>query len=126
ASYPTRRSSDLNLSQSIASGQRILEILDTPRGIRDSRDAADIGRIEGRVTFDHVFFSYDGKEPALEDICLDVPAGSVVGILGPTGAGKSTLVSLIPRFYDVTSGSVSIDGVDVRKIKLDCLRSQIA
>ena len=115
-----------NLSQSIASGQRILEILDTPRGIRDSRDAADIGRIEGRVTFDHVFFSYDGKEPALEDICLDVPAGSVVGILGPTGAGKSTLVSLIPRFYDVTSGSVSIDGVDVRKIKLDCLRSQIA
>ena len=79
-----------NLTQSIASGQRILEILDTPRGIRDSRDAVEIGRIEGHVKFDHVTFTYEGGgEPALRDISLDVPAGSVVGIFGPTGAGRA-------------------------------------
>jgi len=117
-----------NLTQSIASGQRILEILSTPREIKDEPGAMDIGRIEGSVTFEKVTFNYSpetGAEPALVDIDLHVPAGSVVGILGPTGAGKSTLVSLIPRFYDATSGRVLIDGVDVRKIRLESLRRQV-
>lgn len=115
-----------NLTQSIASGQRILEILDTPRGIRDAKDAEDIGPIEGRVTFENVTFAYEGTDqPALRNIQLDVPAGATIGILGPTGSGKSSLVSLIPRFYDVQSGRVLIDGKDVRTVKLEGLRRQI-
>jgi len=115
-----------NLTQSIASGQRILEILDTPRGIRDPENPVDPGRIEGHVRFEHVSFTYDDGTAALHDIDLDVPAGSVVGILGPTGAGKSSLVSLIPRFYDATEGRVLVDGQDVRTLKLDALRRQVA
>ncbi|MFS8573591.1 MAG: ATP-binding cassette domain-containing protein, partial [Clostridia bacterium] len=95
-----------NLTQSVASGQRILEILDTPRGIRDAPDAVDPGRIEGHVRFENVSLTYDDGTVALRDITLDVPAGSVVGILGPTGAGKTSLVSLIPRSYDATEGHV--------------------
>src|SRR5690606_8226316 len=109
-----------------ASGQRILEILDTPRGIRDAPDAVDPGRIEGHVRFENVSLTYDDGTVALRDITLDVPAGSVVGILGPTGAGKTSLVSLIPRFYDATEGRVLVDGRDVRWLKLEALRRQVA
>lgn len=115
-----------NLTQSVASGQRILEILDTPRGIRDAPDAVDPGRIEGHVRFENVSLTYDDGTVALRDITLDVPAGSVVGILGPTGAGKTSLVSLIPRFYDATEGRVLVDGRDVRWLKLEALRRQVA
>ena len=118
-----------NLTQSIASGQRLLEILDTPREIKDEPGAVDIGTIRGEVTFENVSFSYSGElddQAALKGIDLHVPAGSVVGILGPTGSGKSTLVSLIPRYYDVTAGRVLVDGVDVRKVRLDALRRQVA
>ena len=114
-----------NLTQSVASGQRILEILDTPRGIVDRSDAVDIGRIEGHVVFENVSFNYTQGLPALEDINLDVAPGKVIGILGPTGSGKSTLVSLIPRYYDVSSGRVLIDGKDVRSVRMHSLRKQI-
>ncbi len=115
-----------NLTQSIASGQRLLEILDTPREVRDDRNAVDVGPIRGDVTFQGVSFAYGREMPALKEIDLNVPAGSVVGILGPTGSGKSSLVSLIPRYYDATTGRVLVDGKDVRTLQLDGLRRQIA
>ncbi len=115
-----------NLTQSVASGQRILEILDTPRGIIDRSDAVDIGRIEGRVVFENVTFNYTQGMPALEEINLVVEPGKVVGILGPTGSGKTTLVSLIPRYYDVTSGRVLVDGKDVRTVRMASLRRQVS
>jgi len=114
-----------NLTQSIASGQRILEILDTPRGIVDRPDAEDIGRIEGHVVFENVTFDYTDGMHALEGINLDVPPGKVIGILGPTGSGKTTLVSLIPRYYDVSSGRVLVDGKDVRTVRMESLRKQV-
>ena len=114
-----------NLTQSVAAGERILQILDTPRTVKNSPDAEPLPAMKGSVRFEGVYFSY-GDKPALQGIDLDVPAGSVIGILGATGAGKSSLVSLIPRFYDVTAGRVLVDGKDVRKVKLEDLRRQIA
>jgi ATP-binding cassette subfamily B protein len=78
------------------------------------------------VTFDDVTFSYDDREPVLEDVSLDVPAGTTVGLAGPTGAGKSTLVKLVARFHDVDAGAVRVDGVDVRDYDLQALRDEIA
>ncbi|OFW09091.1 MAG: hypothetical protein A3H27_04140 [Acidobacteria bacterium RIFCSPLOWO2_02_FULL_59_13] len=78
------------------------------------------------IVFDNVSFAYEGRETFLKDICLEVKAGDVVAIVGPSGAGKTTLVNLIPRFFDPSRGRVLIDGVDVRDISLDSLRSQIA
>lgn len=115
-----------NLTQSVASGQRLLEILDTPRVVRNARDAVDIGDIKGEVRFEDVTFRYDDGTVALSNIDLHVPAGSTIGILGPTGAGKSSLVSLIPRYYDVSEGRVTVDGHDVREVTLESLRSQVA
>lgn len=114
-----------NLTQSIASGQRLLEILDTPRGVFNKRTAVAVETIKGDIRFENVTFGYAGEGDALKEITLHVPAGKTIGILGPTGAGKSSLVGLIPRFYDVRSGRVTIDSIDVRDIKLNDLRRQI-
>jgi ATP-binding cassette subfamily B multidrug efflux pump len=114
-----------NYTNSIAAGERLLEVLNTPRDIRDKPHATPIGRINGRVEFKNVTFAYSKDIVALKNINLCVEPGTVLGVLGPTGAGKSTLVSLIPRYYDVTSGSVLVDGRDVRCITLDSLRQQV-
>lgn len=114
-----------SFTQSVAAGERLLEILHTPEGIKDAPQAKPIGRIKGHVQFENVSFSYDGAVPALQNINLTVETGMVVGLLGPTGAGKSTLVSLIPRFYDVDEGRVMIDGHNVADVTLESLRRQI-
>jgi ABC-type multidrug transport system fused ATPase/permease subunit len=85
-----------------------------------------VGRAEGNVSFHNVNFEYSSDTRVLEDICLDIPAHQVVALVGPTGVGKSTLVSLIPRFYDVTRGSITLDGRDIRTCTLDSLRRQIS
>ncbi|MGE5577511.1 MAG: ABC transporter ATP-binding protein [Syntrophothermus sp.] len=113
------------LGQSITAGQRIFEILDTPSEIADPPVPKKFCDIRGHVRFESVSFAYGDGAPVLEGIDLDVPPGRKIALLGGTGSGKSTLVNLIPRFYDVTGGRVTIDGCDVREVRLADLRRQI-
>ena len=101
-------------------------LLDSAPEIQDAPDAVAIDGTDGRVTFERVTFSYDGREPTLREISFDARPGQVVGVVGPTGAGKSTLVSLIPRFYDPQEGRVLLGGQDVRELTLASLRAQIS
>ncbi|MGB9666505.1 MAG: ABC transporter ATP-binding protein [Candidatus Cryosericum sp.] len=115
------------LSQAEASAGRINKVLDAESSIVDKPGARDLTSVQGRVVFDHVSFGYgqDGGDAVLQDVSFAVEPGQTVAILGETGAGKTTLVNLIPRFYDVTDGRVTIDGVDVRDVTLSSLRSHM-
>ena len=106
--------------------ERFFQVMDAPIEISDAPDAKDIGIVKGDVTFDHVSFKYndDGTE-VLSDIDLDVKAGENIALVGPSGGGKTTLCNLIPRFYDVTSGRILIDGQDIRRVTLKSLRQDI-
>ena len=112
-------------SRVIASGERLFEVLDQPSPVRERPDATAPGPLSGQVTFDRVSFGYLYNRPVLEDVSLDAAPGQTVAIIGATGAGKSSLVSLIPRFYDVTDGAVRVDGHDVRDLVLPDLRRQV-
>lgn len=114
-----------SVQQSLIGARRVYEIIDAPIEVKSAPDARRCPRLKGTVRFDKASFAYDGIEPVLKDIDLKVPAGSCVAILGATGSGKSVLMSLIPRFYDVTAGHVEIDGVDIRRLHLDDLRRNI-
>lgn len=109
-----------------AAGERVLRILQTESPVKDRPGAVKAPAFKGEIAFEGVTFSYTGRHAVLHDIDLRIRAGERVAIVGPTGAGKSTLVSLIPRFYDPTSGSVKIDGRDIREFTLDSLRRQIS
>src|SRR5262249_28232468 len=102
------------------------KLLDTEPEIKDAPDALRIGRSAGQIAFRDVSFSYQGRVDTLRDISFEARAGQVIAIVGPTGAGKSTLVSLIPRFYEAQQGEVALDGVDIRKLALESLRDQIS
>lgn len=112
--------------RALASAERIFEILDTEPEIRELPGAVDLPPIGGYICFEDVSFGYDSKELILEDINLEIKPGERVALVGPSGVGKSTLVSLIPRFYEPISGVVTIDGYDVKKVKLASLRRQIS
>lgn len=107
-----------------SSAERIFDTLDTVSEVRDEPGATAIGQLQGNVVFEHVSFSYGAKK-VLNDIDFKVSSGQTVALLGSTGSGKSTIISLIPRFYDPTEGRILVDGVDIRKITLNSLRSQI-
>jgi len=112
----------------IASAKRVNEVLDTLPEVLDREHAQSLpSRARGKVVFDHVYFAYDGSgnEQVLHDVSLVAEPGEMVAILGATGSGKTSLVSLIPRFYDVSSGSLTIDGHDVRELKQDFLLEQV-
>ncbi|ULQ53744.1 ABC transporter ATP-binding protein [Flavihumibacter fluvii] len=114
-----------NVAQATVALERIKEILDTELVIPEKKDARDPGVLKGDIVFEKVNFSYKSGIPVLHDIDLVIHAGQHVGICGPTGGGKSTIASLIPRFYDIDSGCIMIDGNDIRDYKLEGLRNQI-
>ncbi len=113
------------LVTNIAGAERIFEILDTEPGIADGSTAEQMPEITGEVVFDHVDFSYDDKVKVLDDVSFTITPGETIALVGPTGAGKTTIVNLISRFYEVTGGSVRIDGQDVRDVTIESLRKQM-
>ena len=125
---PLRRlvNASTSLTQSFASMDRVFELMEEPYDIKDKSGAKTLPQIEGEIQFDHVGFSYEeGEEPVLRDVNFTVKPGETVALVGMSGGGKSTIVSLIPRFYDVTAGSIRIDGHDLRDIQIKSLRDQI-
>jgi ABC-type multidrug transport system fused ATPase/permease subunit len=114
-----------NLQMAMAAGEHILEILDTEILIQEDPHPVPLAHMCGEVEFRHVSFHYHASTPVLQDLSLHVPAGQSLAIVGYTGAGKTTLVNLVARFYDVTSGAVLIDGIDVRRLSQENLRRQI-
>ncbi|MCB9157937.1 MAG: ABC transporter ATP-binding protein, partial [Caldilineaceae bacterium] len=113
------------LAQAGASGERILEVLDTPSSVQEAPDARPLPRINGHVVFDDVSFGYQDGHQVLHDLSFEIQPGQVVALLGATGSGKSSIINLIPRFYDPTSGRITIDGCDTQKVTLRSLRSQV-
>jgi len=114
------------ISAAVASGNRIYEVLDSEPMVQNKPDAKPLSDVTGRVAFEGVSFSYmKGGEPVLNNISFSADPGQVVALLGATGSGKSTLINLIPRFYDANSGSVTVDGTDVREVTIESLRAHI-
>ena len=112
----------VDLMTSMVSFERVFEVLDAEPDIVDAVDARSMPTAEGEVAFDHVDFSYTPDKQILFDNTFHVPAGQTVGLVGPTGAGKSTIINLLTRFYDIDDGTITIDGVDIADIRLDDLR----
>ena len=114
----------MRISRADASAERVLEVLDTEPSVQDAPDAGDLPEVRGSIRFEDVTFSYDGNggEPVLRDVSFEIEPGETVAIIGATGSGKSTLVHLIPRFYDATEGRVLLEGRDVRALRQEDLR----
>ena len=125
---PMKRLANLNasLQEGLASAQRLFGLLDTKPNIIDKPDAATLKIKGGNIVLNQVNFSYIPKHPVINEVSLSVPAGKLVALVGPSGAGKSTILNLIPRFYEVDSGIIKIDGIDVQDATLDSLRRNIA
>ena len=113
------------ISMAIASGERIFDILDAPSEVQDAPDAIPLPAVQGHVVFNHVSFGYLRRHKVLDNVTFEAKPGEVIALLGATGSGKSSIINLIPRFYDPTEGSVTIDGYDLRKIQLQSLRDQV-
>jgi ATP-binding cassette, subfamily B, bacterial len=114
------------VSKAIVGYERIQEVLEIESRVRDLPHARRAPRFKGTIEFDRVSFNYDGGEPVLRDVSIQIEAGQVAALVGPSGTGKTTIVSLIPRFYDPTSGQIKLDGQDIRKFKLQSLREQMS
>jgi ATP-binding cassette, subfamily B, bacterial len=114
------------VSKAVIGAERVRELIRAEDRVRDLPDARTAPRFIGRIEFDHVYFDYHGGQPVLKDISLRIEPGQYVALIGPTGAGKSSIISLIPRFYDPSSGRVLIDGEDARDFTLISLREQIS
>lgn len=115
-----------SLLQAVAGAERVFALLDAESDIKDKPDAIELSESQGSLAFQHVTFYYDKQAPVLEDITFDIPSGSMVAFVGPTGAGKTTMAALLTRFYDPLSGQVLLDGINLRDIALTSLRNQIS
>lgn len=113
------------IQSALAGAERVFDLLDEEPDLVDAPDAKSLEHIEGKVTFEDVCFSYEPEEPVLKDVTMYAEPGQMIALVGPTGAGKTTIVNLLTRFYDVDSGSIRIDGVDIREIKIDDLRRNL-
>jgi ABC-type multidrug transport system fused ATPase/permease subunit len=113
------------IAQAVASGERVFEILDARSEVEDLPNARPIDEVRGHVRFEHVSFRYFGRRLVLQGVDLEVQPGQVVALLGATGSGKSTVISLLPRFYDPTEGRILLDGHDIRRVLISSLRAQI-
>ena len=114
------------MQKGLSGFRRFLDVMETESEITDADDAVELNNVKGHVRYDHVSFHYsDDETPVLSDISIDIPAGKSIALVGPSGSGKTTICSLLPRFYDVTGGSITVDGKDIRGLTLKSLRSQI-
>ena len=114
------------MQKDLSGFRRFLDVMETESEIRNADNAAELTDVKGHVRYDHVSFHYsDDETPVLSDISIDIPAGKSIALVGPSGSGKTTICSLLPRFYDVTDGSITVDGKDIRGLTLKSLRSQI-
>ena len=117
----------LNFQQAFASSTRIFELLESPVAIQESSGASELPLLSREISFEGLSFSYrESGSPVLQEINLTIQKGEVVALVGSSGGGKSTLASLVPRFYDVSAGRIAIDGVDIRTVTLSSLRGQVA
>ncbi len=114
------------ISKADVGWERIREVLENEMQVRDLPRAKPAPRFKGRIEFDRVSFSYEPSQPVLQELSLMIEPGQLAALVGPTGAGKTTIVSLLPRFYDWTSGIIRIDGQDIRQFKIKSLRQQIS
>ena len=113
------------IQRAMAAAERVFNVMDMEEKITDKEDAKKLPQIQGEVVFDGVTFGYKEGQYALEDINIQAKPGEMIALVGPSGSGKSTIANLIPRFYDVEAGSISIDGYDIREVTADSLREQI-
>lgn len=113
------------IAEASASAERIFEVLDLRSDVRDAPDATPMASVRGHIRFDHVSFGYSRRRRVLDDVCFEIEPGQKVALLGATGSGKTSVINLIPRFYDPTAGAVLIDGVDIRKLTVKSLRDHI-
>ena len=126
-SNPIKRLSRVigNIQRAMAAAQRVFDVLDLPETIKNLSEAKALPTVKGQVSFNNVSFSYNPGEQVLNNVSFNVKPGEMIAFVGPSGAGKSTVASLLPRFYDVTDGSITIDGEDIRRVTLDSLREQV-
>lgn len=126
-SNPIKRLSRVigNIQRAMAAAQRVFDVLDLPESIKNLPEAKALPTVKGQVSFNNVSFSYNPGEQVLNNVSFSVKPGEMIAFVGPSGAGKSTVASLLPRFYDVTDGSITIDGNDIRHVTLDSLREQV-
>lgn len=126
-SNPIKRLSRVigNIQKALAAAQRVFDVLDLPEVIKNAPDAKLLPKVKGDVRFNDVSFAYNENEEVLSHVSFEVKPGEMIAFVGPSGAGKSTVASLLPRFYDATSGSITIDGEDIRKVTLNSLREQV-
>ncbi len=126
-SNPIKRLSRVigNIQKALAAAQRVFDVLDLPEIIKNAPDAKVLPPVKGDVRFENVSFAYNSGDEVLNNISFDVKPGEMIAFVGPSGAGKSTIASLLPRFYDVTSGEILIDGQNIREVTLNSLREQV-
>src|SRR5512142_1999406 len=114
-----------NIQNALAGAERIFGLLDEKPAVHDKPGAPALAQIVGKVEFDHVSHAYEDDVPVLKDVSFTAQPGQTIAIVGPTGAGKTTIINLLPRFYDVTAGAVRIDGIDVRDVTAESIRRQV-
>ena len=126
-SNPIKRLSRViaNIQKALAAADRVFDVLDLPELIQNKPNAQLLPHVKGSVSFNNVSFAYNTDEPILDNVTFSATPGQVVALVGPSGAGKSTVASLLPRFYDVTGGSIVIDGLDIRDVTMESLREQV-